>query len=84
MSQRKEITSFKRRLNELRAMIDSLTEPERSEFATLVDEIQQQYGLWRGNDAKLRLFTDDLRLIAKSVAFEMDDWQSDIAPLPPS
>ena len=81
MSQRKEImkaTSFERRLDELRSTIDLLTEPTRSEFGTLVDELGQQYKRWEGNDAKLRLFMDDLRLIAKSVAFELDDWQGDI------
>ena len=84
--QRKETmktTSFERRLDELRSSIDLLTEPVRSEFRTLVDEVQQQYKLWQGNDAKVRLFTDDLRLIAKSVAFELDVWQSDVGPRTP-
>ena len=85
MSQFNEIIaaeSFERRLDELRSAIDLLTEPVRSEFGTLVEELRQQYKLWQGNDAKVRLFMDDLRLIAKSVAFELDDWQSDIAPQP--
>lgn len=81
-SQRKEImkaTCFERRLGELRSTIDLLAEPARSEFRTLIDELGQQYKRWEGNDAKLRLFMDDLRLIAKSVAFELDDWEGDIA-----
>jgi hypothetical protein len=75
-------TSFERRLGELRSTIDLLAEPARSEFRTLIDELGQQYKLWEGNDTKLRLFMDDLRLIAKSVAFELDDWEGDIATQP--
>jgi len=85
MSQRKETTKstrFERRLDRLRSTIELLAEVHRSEFGTLVDEVQQQYKLWQGNDAKVRLLMDDLRLIAKSVAFELDDWQSDTAPRP--
>lgn len=77
MSQFNEIIAaegFQRRLAKVRSALDLLTEAARSEFGTLVDEVQQQYKLWQGNDAKIRLLADDLRLIAKSVAFELDDW----------
>lgn len=75
MSQCNEVMprkTFQQRLDELRSTIDLLAEPVHSEFGTLVDEVQQQYKLWQGNDAKIRLLMDDLRLITKCVAFELD------------
>ena len=83
MSQFNEIIaaeSFQRRLARVRSAIDLLTEPARSEFATLVAEIQQQYELWQGSDVKSRQLTDELLLIATCVAFELAVWQSDIGP----
>ena len=86
MSQFDEIIaaeSFQRRLAKLRSTIDLLTESVRPEFGTLVDEIQQQYELWQGNDVKSRQLTDELLLIATCVAFELDVCQSDIGPRTP-
>ncbi len=85
MSQFDEIVEAERfqwRLGEVRSTIARLAEPMRSEFGTLADEVQQQYETWQGNNAKVRLLMDDLRLIAQSVAFELGNWHSDIAAQP--
>jgi len=81
MSQFNEIIApenFQRRLVRVRSSIDLLAEPTRSEFGTLVDEVQQQYKRWQGNAVRCRQLTDELLLIATCVAFEIDLCHSDV------